>query len=45
MEADANKGWVADTGSIDEAGIKKRVVDHLEGGSKSYHLKRKKYDI
>lgn len=45
MDADATRGWVAEIGSIDQAGIKKKVVDHLEGGAKSYHLKRKKYNI
>jgi hypothetical protein len=43
MDADATKGWVARSGSIDEQEIKKDVITHLEGGRDSYDLKRKKY--
>lgn len=45
MEADADKGWISNTGSIDEYIIRKRVIDHLEGGDNSYNLKRKKYNL
>lgn len=45
MEGNATRGRVSEIGSIDQAGIKKKVVDHLEGGIKSYYLKRKKYNI
>ncbi|MEX2181892.1 MAG: PHP domain-containing protein [Gemmatimonadaceae bacterium] len=45
FEADGRKGWVARSGSIDEQAIKDDVVDHLEGGYKSYELKRKKYGL
>jgi hypothetical protein len=45
MDADATTGWVAESGSIDQGGIKTRVVEHLEGGSESYDLKRRKYNL
>lgn len=43
MDADATRGWVARSGSIDEHEIKRDVITHLEGGKESYDLKRKKY--
>jgi len=45
MEADAKKGWVSKTGSIDQFEVKSKVIEHLEGGTRSYNLKRKKYNI
>lgn len=45
LEADGLKGWLAHAGSIDEKLTKDKVVGHLEGGYKSYDLKRKKYGL
>jgi ABC-type dipeptide/oligopeptide/nickel transport system ATPase component len=45
MDADANTGWIADSGSIEQGEIKTRVVEHLEGGPESYDLKRRKYNL
>lgn len=45
MDADATTGWVTETGSIEQGGIKTRVVEHLEGGPESYDLKRRKYNL
>lgn len=45
LEADGSKGWLSRSGSIDQKQIKEDVVGHLEGGYKSYDLKRKKYGL
>jgi len=45
MEAEANNGWISKTGSIDGNTIKGKVIDHLEGGKRSYDLKHRKYNI
>jgi len=45
LEADSNKGWIAHSGSIDQKDVKDQIVGHLEGGYKSYDLKRKKYGL
>jgi PHP family Zn ribbon phosphoesterase len=45
MDANAATGWVAESGSIDQGGIKDRIVEHLEGGPESYDLKRRKYNL
>lgn len=45
LEADGQKGWIEKAGSIDQKQIKDEIVSHLEGGYKSYELKRKKYGL
>jgi hypothetical protein len=45
MDATATEGWVQETGTIDQMSVRNRVVTHLEGGTESYDLKRKKYNL
>lgn len=45
MNATATEGWVEEAGTIDQRRIKDRVVEHLEGGTESYELKRRKYNL
>ena len=45
LDADGSKGWLEQSGSIDQRKIKDEVVGHLEGGYDSYDLKRKKYGL
>lgn len=45
LEADGGNGWCSCSGSIDQKQIREDVIGHLEGGYKSYDLKRKKYGL
>jgi len=43
LQADAAKGRVMFSGSINQTDIKKEVLDYLEGGRDTYEKKRQKY--
>jgi len=45
MDANATSGWMSKSGSIDQLEVKDRIIEHLEGGTRSYNLKRKKYNV
>ncbi|MGD0036641.1 MAG: TrlF family AAA-like ATPase [Bacteroidota bacterium] len=45
MDANATSGWMSKSGSIDQLDIKDKIIEHLEGGTRSYNLKRKKYNV
>ena len=45
MEADANKGRVDLTGSMDHEPLGNEVLDYLEGGIETYRRKFVKYDV
>jgi len=43
LAGDAISGCVVAHGAIDRADIRSRVIQHLEGGTESLHLKERKY--
>ena len=45
MQAEANRGQVVFSGSLNSRQIKNEVIDYLEGGSSTYDRKREKYGI
>lgn len=45
LQADAVRGSVLYSGSINRKEIKKEVIDYLEGGSDTYKQKKQKYNI
>jgi hypothetical protein len=45
LEADATRGTITNTGSMDHAPVKNDVIDYLEGGPETYRQKSGKYRI
>ena len=45
IQADANRGSVLYSGSMNRKEIRKEVIDYLEGGPDTYKQKRQKYNI
>jgi ABC-type cobalamin/Fe3+-siderophores transport system ATPase subunit len=45
LQANAVRGWILYSGSINRKEIKKEVIDYLEGGPDTYEQKRQKYNI
>lgn len=43
LAGDADSGGVVAHGAIDRGDIRSRVIQHLEGGAESLHLKERKY--
>ncbi|MCX6761113.1 MAG: AAA family ATPase [Candidatus Nealsonbacteria bacterium] len=43
LEPEGDKGRLLFSGAIDTEAIREQVINYLEGGTKSYDLKRKKY--
>lgn len=45
MQAEANRGRVVFSGSLNSPQIKQEVIDYLEGGVETYARKREKYNL
>ena len=45
MQAEANRGRVVFSGSLNSPQIKQEVIDYLEGGAETYGRKREKYNL
>lgn len=43
MEADAEHGWIRDSGNIDRYDTRTLVLFHVEGGEEAFERRRKKY--
>ncbi len=43
LEADANRGWIACAGAIEEPGIRDAIVRTVDGGDEAFRLRRLKY--
>lgn len=45
LKADANRGEVLYSGSLNNKDIKEEIINYLEGGRETYQQKRQKYDM
>jgi len=45
LQAGANQGKIAHTGSIDSQKVRDEIIHHLEGGDEPYKLRARKYNI
>lgn len=45
LRSNATQGSIRCIGAIDRVGVKKEIIDHLEGGPEPYNLRNRKYNI
>lgn len=43
LEATANRGWIAESGAIEEPSVRDAIVRTVDGGDEAFRLRRQKY--
>ena len=43
LEATANRGWVAHSGSIDEPAVRNAIIGTVDGGEEAFRMRKLKY--
>ena len=43
LEADADRGWIAQSGAIEDPAVRKAIIQTVDGGDEAFRLRRKKY--
>ncbi len=43
LEATANRGWIAESGAIEDSSVRDAIVRTVDGGDEAFRLRRKKY--